>query len=89
MTNDLETQLRQCASGAKRMAPTLGRCESALMIAAADAIATHHIPLSIVLDGPPGLETGRFVDVETDAGHSICVGKWVNRSDGYWSLRIE
>jgi hypothetical protein len=47
--------------------------------------------INIVLDGPPDLtaRSGRFVDVETDDGHRIAIGAWIQRSDGYWSLRID
>lgn len=45
--------------------------------------------INIVFDGPPGHEAGRFVEVETDDGHSISLGHWLQRSDGYWALRIE
>lgn len=45
--------------------------------------------INIVFDGPPGPETGRFVEVENDAGASISVGHWIERPDGFWSLRIE
>ena len=44
--------------------------------------------IDIVLDGPPGPSSGRFVEVEDEAGRSIDVGKWVERPDGYWALRI-
>lgn len=45
--------------------------------------------INIIFDGPPGPEAGRFVEVETDDGRSIEVGEWVERDDGYWSLRIK
>ncbi len=44
--------------------------------------------INIVFDGPPGPEAGRFVEVETDEGASICVGEWIERPDGLWALRI-
>ena len=44
--------------------------------------------INIVFDGPPAPEGGRFVEVETDDGHSISIGQWLERSDGYWALRI-
>ena len=43
--------------------------------------------IDIVFDGPPGPESGRFVEVERD-GTSISIGEWVHREDGYWVLRI-
>jgi len=44
--------------------------------------------INIVFDGPPGPESGRFVEVETDDGKSINAGQWIERSDGFWVLRI-
>lgn len=46
------------------------------------------IEIRIVFDGPPGPESGRFVEVENVEGHSIRVGEWQERPDGYWELRI-
>ena len=43
--------------------------------------------IDIVFDGPPGPESGRFVEVERD-GKSIRLGEWVQRRDGLWALRI-
>ena len=45
--------------------------------------------IDIVFDGPPGPESGRFVEVENAEGHSIKFGEWVKRADGYWVFRIE
>jgi hypothetical protein len=45
-------------------------------------------PINIIFDGPPGPESGRFVEVETDDGKSIKTGEWIKRSDGLWALRI-
>ena len=44
--------------------------------------------INIIFDGPPGPESGRFVEVETDDGHSINAGEWIERPDGLWALRI-
>ncbi len=44
--------------------------------------------IDIVFDGPPGPESGRFVEVEDEAGKSIDFGQWVHRPDGFWVLRI-
>lgn len=44
--------------------------------------------IDIVFDGPPGPEAGRFVEVENSKGESISVGKWIERDDGFWALRI-
>lgn len=45
-------------------------------------------PINILFDGPPGPESGRFVEVETDDGKSIRAGEWIEREDGLWALRI-
>ena len=42
--------------------------------------------IHIVFDGPPGPESGRFVEVETPSGRSIRAGIWKKRRDGYWVL---
>ena len=46
-------------------------------------------PINIIFDGPPGPESGRFIEVETDDGKSINIGEWseICRS-GIWALRI-
>lgn len=44
--------------------------------------------LNIIFDGPPGPEAGRFIEVETEDGRSVCAGEWSQRPDGHWSLRI-
>lgn len=43
--------------------------------------------IDIVFDGPPGPESGHFVEVERD-GKSISIGEWIQRDDGLWALRI-
>jgi len=44
--------------------------------------------VDIVFDGPPGPESGRFVEVEDATGKSITFGQWIEREDGRWVLRI-
>jgi len=44
--------------------------------------------INIIFDGPPGHDSGMFVEVETDDGKSINAGEWIEREDGLWSLRI-
>jgi hypothetical protein len=44
--------------------------------------------LDVVFDGPPSHESGRFVEVEDKNGKSVKVGRWIDRGDGYWTLRI-
>jgi hypothetical protein len=45
-------------------------------------------PINIIFDGPPGPDGCRFIEVETDDGHSLSVGEWMPRPDGRWALRI-
>ena len=45
--------------------------------------------INIVFDGPPGPESGRFVEVEDADGKSISVGEWTERPDKYWALSID
>jgi hypothetical protein len=40
----------------------------------------------IVFDGPPSHASGRFVEVEDEQGHSLKVGEWEEREDGFWTL---
>lgn len=44
--------------------------------------------IDVVFDGPPGHESGRFVEVEDSDGRSISFGEWLQRPDGYWALRF-
>ncbi len=44
--------------------------------------------IQIVFDGPPGHESGRFVEVENPARESIGIGQWVERDDGLWALEL-
>jgi hypothetical protein len=44
--------------------------------------------VDVVFDGAPGPELPRFVEVENEQGKSIDFGKWMERSDGWWVLRI-
>ena len=44
--------------------------------------------IDVVFDGPPGRESGRFVEVEDASGRGIKLGEWVHREDGYWVLRF-
>ena len=54
---------------------------------AAAAALTRQI--DVVFDGPPGPNSGRFVEVEDEAGRSVDVGDWIERDHGYWALRIQ
>ena len=45
--------------------------------------------LHFVFDGPPGHQSGRFVEVETPDGNSINAGEWHERADGLWELRVQ
>lgn len=44
--------------------------------------------LHVVFDGPPGPESGRFVECETPDGRSINAGEWQQRPDGLWQLVV-
>ena len=44
--------------------------------------------IDIVFDGPPGPESGRFVEVENENGQSVNLGEWIQRPDGYSALRF-
>ena len=44
--------------------------------------------IDIVFDGPPGPESGRFLEVNDETGKGIKIGEWVDHGDGCWSLRI-
>ena len=43
--------------------------------------------IDILFDGPPGHDSGRFVEAEVN-GHSTGEGKWFQRGD-YWVLRFK
>ena len=47
-----------------------------------------HNYIDIVFDGPPGHESGRFIEVENSKGSSIKFGEWIRRRDGYWVIRL-
>lgn len=44
--------------------------------------------IRIVFDGPPGHESGRFVEATDAEGQSIDAGEWVRVNGGFWELRI-
>jgi hypothetical protein len=45
--------------------------------------------IDIVFDGRPDAEGGRFVEVENQSGRSITFGRWIDRFNGLWALRIK
>ena len=45
--------------------------------------------IDVVFDGPPGPESGRFVECEDETGRSINAGEWIDRGNGLWALRIK
>lgn len=47
-----------------------------------------HNGFQIRFDGPPGPESGRFVEVETLDGKGFKLGEWVQDGDD-WLLRVE
>jgi len=42
--------------------------------------------LKVVFDGPPGAESGRFIEVEKEDGSSVNAGQWEELEDGTWAL---
>ena len=44
--------------------------------------------VDIVVNGPPGPEGNRFIEVEDASGRSIAFGEWIERQDRRWVLRI-
>lgn len=46
-----------------------------------------HDSFYVIFDGPPGPESGRFVDVENARfGRSIKAGEWIDRGADGWAL---
>ena len=43
--------------------------------------------IDIIFDGPPGAESGRFIEVEDHAG-GLRIGEWIERDEGSWALRM-
>lgn len=80
--------MEEGAVAAGRMAVFEG-CAGELEAALADsatADAQHYV--DIVFDGPPGPESGRFVESENMEGASVKAGTWIDRGNGLWALRI-
>lgn len=50
--------------------------------------AVEEAEIRVVFDGPPGHESGRFVECEDTNGCSINAGEWRQRADGLWELLI-
>ena len=44
--------------------------------------------LQVRFDGPPGPVSGHFIEVEDEAGRSICAGEWVQDGE-FWLLIID
>ena len=42
--------------------------------------------LKVVFDGPPGPESGRFIEIEKEDGLSVKAGEWEELEDGRWAL---
>lgn len=53
-----------------------------------DTDITGSASIDIVFDGPPGPESGRFIEAENLSGESINAGEWIDRGDGMWALRV-
>ncbi len=45
--------------------------------------------LQIIFDGPPGPESGRFVEVEDENGHGVNAGDWQEEPNGPWALVLK
>ena len=67
----------------------LGECCAGSCSSNCRAFTLAPVTIFVVFDGPPGPESGRFVEVETEGGKSIRAGEWIERPDGYWALRID
>jgi hypothetical protein len=67
----------------------IGGCDEEDAVAITAAVLTRTLDkLCIIFDGPPSHESGRFVEVEDGAGHSIRVGEWKQRPDKLWALEL-
>lgn len=44
--------------------------------------------VDVVFDGPPDAKSGRFVEVEDSKKRSVKIGRWIQRNNGQWALRI-
>ena len=47
-----------------------------------------HEKIRIVFDGPPGPESGRFVEVENERGEGLSFGEWKHDSE-FWYLEFD
>jgi hypothetical protein len=45
--------------------------------------------VDVVFDGPPGAQSGRFIEAEDEHGCGTRAGEWIDRGDGTWALRIQ
>lgn len=63
--------------------------QQAVMLAAAASAYPMSETIDVVFDGPPGHESGRFIEVENIDGASVGIGEWIDRGNGMWALRIE
>lgn len=69
----------------------LDQSKQDVWLAAADRAVKDWVPIGyvdVVCDGPPGPESGRFVELENEQGASINPGEWIQREDGLWALRL-
>jgi len=44
--------------------------------------------IDVVFDGPPDAEGPRFIECEDESRRSVEIGRWIERDDGYWVLRL-
>lgn len=45
--------------------------------------------LHVIFDGPPGPESGRFIECETPDGASVRAGHWIEKDNGMWALVMD
>jgi len=46
--------------------------------------------IDILFDGPPGAESGRFIEVhEAGTSRGVNIGEWIELDDGKWALRVD
>ncbi len=83
LLDELAGALERALSAAKQMRRELADANTALGV-----LKPPPYSVDIVFDGPPGPESGRFIEVENGDGKSISWGSWFERADGYHVLRI-
>jgi hypothetical protein len=62
--------------------------KAALATQQAAQSAGNSTAINLIFDAPPGRKGGRFIEAETDNGHIIRAGEWLQRQDGNWALML-